>query len=99
MNKEEFKEKMNQKTCPPRTKMDPLVVESFAQLLCMPLGADTEKEYMEMKGYLFSCLESIAKAGNLEEELEAGFGKLIERMHSPEFLSLLLKQKVKDVQS
>lgn len=69
------------------------VVEAFSQLMCIPLGAESNEEYMKMKKHLFIALGVIATEGNLKEEMTAGLELLIERMQSPEMLAFLQSQR------
>lgn len=72
------------------------VAHAFQMLIVMPLAPDETKKYLEMKTEVLRCLETIAKAGHLEKELEQGFENIKEIVKKPEFpvfLNEYLKSK------
>jgi hypothetical protein len=70
------------------------VVRAFQMLMTVPLSADNEDEYLEMKKNVFQYLGVIAEAGNLKEEYSKGMDNNIKLLDSPEFAQFI-KEKIK----
>jgi hypothetical protein len=64
---------------------------AFRNLIVVPLGADNNEEYMEMKEVVCRSLEFIAKAGGMEEHLHAAYQSIFKDLQDPLFEEFLKK--------
>lgn len=62
--------------------MNQEVVKAFLTLISVPLGGETDEEYLEMKqGVVAACTE-LARAGCFQEEFIESSKLLVERVNS-----------------